>query len=111
MKKRDITDLVERMLRFEERLGVKLEGISAFITKEEDSVFNVRVRGEIHAVAGDEISEDIDLVLSIHDSDGRVIDTTSDCYYAEKFFGFETFDLYCDIDTHRIAKLRLFPKK
>ena len=63
MAKKDITRLIERLEAFEERAGVRLEALSAFVYKYEDLQgeieFQVVLRGEIHARNGTQIPSDV----------------------------------------------------
>lgn len=93
MSKKDITSLVQRLETFEERLGVRIEGLSAFESTEVfDGEVDIKVRGELHAASGTNLEQDISLELSVHDAEGQVIQTGSDYIVSESFFGFQTFE-------------------
>ena len=51
MSKKDVTSLIERLEKFEQRAGVRLEALSAFAESDDDGEFTVTVRGEAHSVA------------------------------------------------------------
>lgn len=111
----DVTSKIERLEVFEERLGVRIESLSAFLTDYRDDNLNfnndVRVRGELQAREGTELQQDVDLVMAVYDSSGRVIATSSNSYYAGEFFGLETFELTVEIPMNQVAKIRVYPKK
>ncbi len=111
MKRKDITELIQRMEAFEARLNVAFEALSAFETKDQyEDDHSVVVRGELHATSGSTINQDIELQLSVFDSNGRVIETASDYIDSEKFFGFHAFDINCTVPPKTVTKLRLVPK-
>ena len=111
MGKKDITDLVQRLDAFEERLGVRIEAMSAFLGEvDDDGEVEVSVRGELHAVSGTKLQDNLELALSVYDADGRVVQTTSDYVYEESFFGFETFDMRCYVSSGLVSKIRIVPK-
>jgi hypothetical protein len=79
MKRKDITLSIQRIVAFEDRLNVKFEALSAFEIKEEYSEdHEVIVRGELHAVNGSHIQNDLKIELSIFDVNGRIIETSRD---------------------------------
>ena len=111
MSKKDITSLVQRLDAFEERLGVRIEAMSAFQSeKDSDGEVNIVVRGELHAVSGTSLDNDVDLEISVFAADGRVVETASDYIESDSFFGFHTFQISCYVDGQAPKKLRLIPK-
>ena len=108
----DQTDLIERIEAFEEKFGVKFEGLyAAFGEEDEDGAVRVVVRGEAHARdKGSKIDESLDVVVAVYDDKGRVIGKGDHYLSQDSFFGFEVFeiDLY---DVPRApARIRLYPK-
>lgn len=111
MQRKDITDRVEQLQPFEDRLKVTIKAVSAFACRDdEDEDVRIVVRGELHPGDGDTLSQDIQINLSIYDKSDRVIETDSDFVNAEDFFGFHTFELSCYPHTTSISKLRLYPQ-
>lgn len=105
----DVTSKIERLEVFEERLGVMLESLSAFV---DDVVpYFLWVRGELHTRNGTELQEDVELMVAAYDSSGRVIGTGTRRYLAEDFFGLETFDLGFSLPLSQVSKVRVYPKK
>lgn len=109
----DITDRVERLEIFEDRLDVRIEAVFASINgPDDDDEYEVQVNGELHKVSGTELEEDqiIELVLSLYDDLGRIRVTKSDYIYAKEFFGFQvfSFDFYTELGNP--SRLRLIPK-
>lgn len=111
MSKKDITAIVQRLDAFEERVGVRIEALSAFEVKEEYSDdADITVRGELHAVSGTNLENDLALQMSVYDSEGRVVQTSSDYIDSDSFFGFHTFEIRCYAAPGLAKKIRLVPK-
>ena len=91
---------------FEERLGVRLEGLSAFVEGN-----YVTVRGELHSANGTELQQDVELVVAVYDAASRVIGRASERLYAEDFFAIETFALFVTLPVVSVARVRVYPKK
>ncbi len=107
MVERDVTDLIERLEAFEDRLGVSLEGLFARLYEDID---RISLNGEIHPHVGTGLHEDVEVVATVYDSDGRVIDTSYQYFFADSFFGFEVFSFPMDIGDIQPAKIRVYPK-
>lgn len=105
MDKRDITDSVERLEAFEDRLSVSLEGLFANIRS--DHVF---LNGELHPRDGTELNQDIEVVAIVYDSSGRVLAVQERGFYQDEFFGFEAFSFVLDLSGNEPAKVRVYPK-
>ena len=79
---------VERMELFEENLGVNIQNSSAFVNEDR----TLEINGEVHLCEGTELKQDIQLVISVHDSQGRVINSIRTRHIeANSFFGLELF--------------------
>lgn len=112
MAKKDITSLVQRLDAFEERLGVRIEALSAFESKDKyDDDADITIRGELHSVSGTSLEHDIKLEISVYDAEGRIVQTGRDYIDSESFFGFHTFEISCDVTPGATKKLRLIPNK
>ena len=109
MAKKDVTDFIERMERFERRAGVRLEALSAFADSFEGE-HTVVVRGEAHAITGDSLPHDVNVQISLLDKAGRVVGTGTVYLYSDSFFGFETIDASVDLSGISLAKIRIVPK-
>ena len=107
----DVTSKIERLEVFEERLGVTLESLSAFLQGDGGEGFLLIVRGELQPRNGAELREDVELMIATYDSSGRIIGTNSRTYYAQTFFGLETFDLGVYLPLSQVSKIRVYPKK
>jgi len=83
----DLTDLIERIDLFEERLGARLEGLYA----ELDDDGYLTVNGELHAASGSTITKNIYVHMTVHDDRGRLLQTCYTIMLAEDFFAFEPF--------------------
>ncbi len=109
----DLSIPIEQLEAFEDRLGVKLEGIYVSVDPpDEDGIdyYSVSVRGEVHAVSGSNIEADIRIVASVHDGDGRVLETADHWIDSDKFFVLEAFDIQC-YPKLQPTKIRIYPKQ
>jgi hypothetical protein len=106
----DITNLIERIEPMEDRLSLTLEGLYADYQEFGDSSY-INVNGELHSTNGLELEDDIFLVLTVYDSQGRVINTTDQYFSANSFHMFETFSATLDTKLIKPSKIRLHPKK
>ena len=108
----DVTSRIERLEVFEERLGVTLESLSAFVEDYGTDGSVLRVRGELQTRNGTELQEDIALVVAAYDTSGRIIGTSSSHYYrVAEFFGLETFECVVMLPLSQVSKVRVYPKK
>jgi hypothetical protein len=101
---KDVTNLIERLVLFEERLGVRLENLSAKITERLSSLppySRLDVMGELHVHNGMTLNQDTRLVFTIYDDSGRVIGTDHLGCFKKKFYGFEVFDRGFDLEPIR----------
>ena len=102
----DLTNLIERLDPFEDRLNVSLKGLFS----EQDENGYVTVNGELHSLSGTTIENDIRVHTTVYDAQGRVIHTTNTIIFAEGFFAFEPFNEIFTV-SHPIAKIRVYPKE
>lgn len=110
MPERDITDLIERLEAFEDRLGVSLEGLFAKTSDRGYDRTHIHVNGELHLREGAELKENLEVVAIAYDSSGRVLDVEDIGFWADSFFGFEAFSLFMDVDDTQLTKIRVYPK-
>lgn len=106
MLEKDVTDLIERLESFEDRLGVTLEGLFAEIVHGG----HLRVNGELHLREGTELSQNIEVVATVYDSSGRVLAVGDNRFRTDAFFGFEAFSLFMQVSDKQLAKIRVYPK-
>jgi hypothetical protein len=99
-KNSDITNLLERLEVFEERLEVRLEAL--FATRSETGC--LIVNGELHPRTGMTINRDITLQVDAHDSSGRLVATALDYIFAGSFFGFEAFQIIVQLPVAEVSK-------
>ena len=104
MSKKDVTELIKRLERFEQRTGIRVEGLSAF-AEEYDGGFTVTVRGEAHSIDGDEIKSDSKIEVSLLDKSGRVVVVGNEYLEADSFFGFQTLDVPVELSGSSLAKI------
>ncbi len=106
MANKDVSHLIERLEAFEDRLGVRLEGLYAAQNTEYG---HLKVNGELHPREGNELDDDIEIVLTVYDAAGRVVGVTTEYVDSDRFFGFEAFSASVrDIDAP--VKVRVYPK-
>jgi hypothetical protein len=105
MDEKDISHKIERLTELEDRLGIKLDALSAFHSNN-----FVTVNGELRSKNGNELNTDLELVVSIYDQAGRVVEVSGDSFSRENFYGFETFSICCQT-AKEIHKIRIHPKK
>lgn len=111
----DVTNLIERLEAFEERMGVRLEALFADWDNngfKPPSTF-LKLNGELHTREGNKIQQNISLVVDIYDGAGRLVGRNDQSFYAENFFGFETFQIeqLLEVPKLTISKIRLYPKQ
>ncbi len=107
-RNKDVSHLVERLEAFEDRLGVSLQGLFASLDTEYGFM---SVNGELHARDSTELGQDIDIVVTLYDSAGRVVGVTSQYMDSDSFFGFEAFSArFSEANDPPVAKIRVYPK-
>ena len=107
MASKDISTLIERLEAFEDRLGVRLEGLFAQVQIPPGSLI---VNGELHLQESAELDEDIEVVVTIYDSSGRVIAVRNHRIRSESFFGFEAFSVVFFPFHGQPTRIRVYPK-
>ncbi len=111
--KKEQIENIERLEIMEEKFGITIEGLNAQISFYEDSDYmpDVEIYGEIHAVNGTGIDDDIEIVATAFDRDGKVIGTTTDYIEKEDFFALQSLDITISDVSSKPAKIRVYPKK
>lgn len=104
----DITARIERLEAFEERAGVRIEALYAFI--EQTSHDYVKVNGEIHPREGLYLKQSVVLVLDVYDHHGRLLDTSRNSFTQAEFYGFQTFSILAKYVPNEAVRLRLYPR-
>jgi hypothetical protein len=97
----------ERLEAFEERLGVKIEGL--FVSIGGDKY--ITINGELHSNDGTQLGEDIKLMISAHDSSGRVVGAGYSSIRAKSFFGFEAFSERFKVHSESVSRVRIYPRQ
>ena len=101
----DATHLIERLEAFEERMGVRLEALFAYI-----EIGYLSVNGEVHPRDGTTIQQDVEVHVDAYDSSGRLVATTQATLSADVFFGFEAFHTMVGLPIRELSKIRVYPK-
>ena len=104
---RDVSELLERFEPAEDRWGVRLEGLFA---KMDQANRHVHLNGELHPREGHELSRDLEVVATVHDSSGKVVHKQTTSFYSESFFGFEAFSMSMEAGGDLPSKIRVCPK-
>jgi hypothetical protein len=106
----ELTDRIERLPAFEERVAVVLSNCSAWVTTWDSAT--VKVSGEILPVKGVGLPGNIEVLVSAYDEKGRVVGTGSDWFDRENYFAFDTFFVErLEIPSGcQISKVRIFPR-
>ena len=107
---------IERLEFIEEKMEVKLESLFAY-EKDCKSVSGMGtctgfvVNGELHTIDGNQLKQNVRLVISVHDSSSRVLGSESIEIEAGKFFGFDTFSagIYVYAGEDLVTKVRIYP--
>jgi hypothetical protein len=102
----DVSYLLERVEAFEDRLDVRLEGL--FVKMDGDG--DIRVYGELHSRNGAALDQDVEVVVTVYDSSGRVVEVDETLFDSDSFFGFEAFSALLLLEGIRPAKIRVYPK-
>lgn len=110
MATKDVTSLLERLEAFEDRLGVRLESLSAELNVIDDESIYLTVRGEFHPISGATLSQNIALVVAVYDSASRVVATGSQIFCESDFFGFEVFEVLIHLTEEKLTRVRIHPK-
>ena len=97
---------IERLEAFEERLGVSIEGLFAYIQSNQ----YIKINGELHSRNGNEIDQDIQLMISAHNAAGSVLNATTTTIRANSFFGLEIFSQNISPCAGDVSKIRIYPK-
>jgi hypothetical protein len=102
----DVTHLVQRVERLEDRWGFALEGLSAWVGDRSETV---EVSGELRSTKGLQLERSTLLVFACYDENSRVISVTKRLHSAESFFGFAVFSVELPTLGCRISKLLIYP--
>ena len=109
---KDVKRIVERLDAFEEQVGVRLEGVTAFQSKKKhNGEVSVSVRGELHLVKGTSLADDIDVEMIIYDAERRVVAKDNKFIGSKSFIGFQAFQTSCRVAPELVKKIRLVPRK
>lgn len=107
----DVTQLIERLEAFEDRMGVRLEALFAHVHIEYDGLPVLTVNGEVHPREGATIKESMGVQMDAHDSSGQIAATAEHFLNADKFFGFEVFQMRVKLQIGELSKIRVYPAK
>ena len=108
----DQTERIERIEVFEEKFGVKFDGLyAAFGEADEHGALNVFVRGEAHARdKSSKIKQCLELVAVAYDEKGRVLGKGNQYIGRESFFAFDVFEIDLYGVPRTPARIKLYPK-
>jgi hypothetical protein len=103
----DATHLIERLEAFEERVGVRLEALFAYIRPDIDWL---QVNGELHPREGATLKENIAVHVAAYDSSGRLVAKSQATLLADEFFRFEALETSAQLPIRGLSKIRVYPK-
>ena len=111
----DLSSKLERMPAFEERAGVRIEALAAYLDSwPGENEAEALVMGELHASQGERLGADTALVVTCYDASGRVMATEEHDFFQDEFFGFEVFSVsFHDLSpaaAQGLGKIRIVPK-
>ena len=106
----DLTTRIVRLDALEERVGVRLEGVTAELIQYTDSTF-VKVYGELYPREGATLTMDIQVYASAHGENGEVLAVENDNHPSNEFFGFAPFTITL-VPRHGapIASVKVYPR-
>jgi hypothetical protein len=110
----DQTHLVEYLDEMALRLGVTFAAVSVLTEAGFDEEnCTVTARGELRAVSGNEINRNVQIVVTVYDTQKRVIGTSSTTVNADEFYGFEAFEVGVAVPlaATNVEVVRVYPKK
>lgn len=110
----DLTNLVDRLEAFEERFGVSIEAMRAG-SQWRGNLFGgtmkgIVILGQLRPRDGLVIKQDIELVADAYDRAGRILNTGKVYFVKEKFYGFETFEIFFWTAPETVTKICIYPK-
>ena len=119
-KQIDLTDRIERMPQLEQKWGVQLNGLFASATEEEaydeedrtvpSGQYEIVVNGEVEAQSGGSLEQSLDLVITLHDEQGRVLAKLEEYLPQDEFFALKAFSC-TEYHLRAVpAKIRIYPQ-
>ena len=95
MSFKEITHCVQRLEMLEERAGIEIRGLMASVDDEvHDGEYYVQVMGEIIAINGGTIDNNVDIDINCYNSKQQVCGASSVYLSSEDFVGFETLNSF-----------------
>ena len=110
----DQTHLVEYLDDMMSRLGVTFAAVSVLTEAGFDEEnCTVTARGELRALSGNEINHNVQIVVSVYDTQKRVIGTSSTTVNADEFYRFDTFEVGVSVPlaASNVEVVRIYTKK
>lgn len=112
-----LLDKIERIEVFEEKLGIRYEGISVNANYEDiDNTWTISVLGDILENENGNLDNFRDsfihIVVNLYDDKNRIIQTDYWIFDVENYLGFTTFEVtfYYLNSIEEINKIRIFPE-
>ena len=111
----DLSDKIERMAALEERIGITLSGLYAFIENDEieddDENRSIKIYGDLKTRNEQTLPHNVRLIATVYDSSDRIIGAKDYDFLEEDFFCIETFGMTIDILKGSISKIRIYSNK
>ena len=95
----------------EGRFGVKLEALYAYLRTDYDGEVRLGVAGEVFSTNGDDLVEDVSIIVTAHDSAGRVLRMLSEPVRAHGFYRVQGLSLtdYGVLPSTDVKLIKIYP--
>lgn len=108
MTHEDISQNIERLEAVEDKLGISLNALSAFLI---DSNY-LRCCGEVHLSGGKTtLASNIAIIAAAYDKQGRVVENQKRTINSEEFYAFQTFEMELNVENAQVAKIRIYASR
>jgi hypothetical protein len=115
MFKKESFENIERLEIMEDRYGITFEGLNIEIEADDTygctDLFRACIYAEIHSVNGTNINDDLQIVATAFNKEGKVIGATSASIYKVNFFAVEELGIRIGKMIEKPAKIRVYPRK
>lgn len=109
----DITAKIERLEVVEDRLGVALRGLSAFVDRHDfqgNVVSDIYVQGELYGEMDPDPTRWVRIHIEIYDTTATLVTRSFVGIRADKFLGFDSFDRKLQVINKKDIRIRIYPE-
>lgn len=100
---------IQRYELLEERLGISISGVGAWLEDYGDE-FALSLQYEIIAINGGALDHDIEIMATALDENGVGLTKFVEAFYKKKFFGIDSYRSSNTIPAPNIGLIKIFPK-